>query len=233
MPDYYMVTIDGPAGSGKTTAAQGLARRLGIKYFNSGALYRAVAWMGLNSGIDLDDSSALLGRLKRTRVETREVDGVEHVFLDGRDVTVELFKNEISREVYRVADPAEIRREVGKLAHKLNADRSFVTEGRDQGTEVFPEADVKFYLDARPEVRAERRRVELEQRGEKISGEELLRQILERDERDRTREIGALRRAPDAICLDNSDVGREETVDRMVKLVKDRLGAQGPPGTRT
>jgi len=224
MRDHYLVTIDGPAGSGKTTAAQGLARRLGISYFNSGALYRAIAWLGLSSDIDLDDTSGLLERLRRTRFQTCEVDGAEHLFLDGRDVTGELFRNEISREVYRVADPPEIRREVGKLAHELNAGRSFVTEGRDQGTEVFPEADVKFYLDARPEVRAERRRLELEQRGEKISAEELLRQILERDERDRTRKIGALRRADDAIHLDNSGLDREETVDRMVKLVKERLG---------
>jgi cytidylate kinase len=225
MPDYYIVTIDGPAGSGKTTAAQGLARRLGIKYFNSGALYRAIAWMGLSAGIDLSDTPALLARLKRTRIETREVDGKERLLLDGRDVTEELSRNEISREVYRVADPAEIRREVGKLAHKLNASRSFVTEGRDQGTEVFPEAAVKFYLDARPEVRAERRRLELEKRGERISREELLRQILERDERDRARKMGALRRADEAVYLDDSDLDREQTVEWMVGVVKKRMGA--------
>lgn len=224
MPDHYIVTIDGPAGSGKTTAAQGLARRLGIKYFNSGALYRAVAWLGLSAGIDLGDTPRLLARLKRTRIETREVDGKERLLLDGRDVTEELSRNEISREVYRVADPAEIRREVGNLAHRLNASRSFVTEGRDQGTEVFPEAAVKFYLDARPEVRAERRRLELEGRGERISREAVLRQILERDARDRGRKIGALRRTDEAVYLDDSDLSREETVERMVGVVKERLG---------
>lgn len=223
MTDSYKITIDGTAGSGKTTAARGLARRLGIRYFSSGALYRAITWLGLASGIDLDDTRALMARLGQVKVETREVDGEERLLVDGRDVTDEIFRNEISREVHRVADPPVIRREVGRLAHALNADTSFVTEGRDQGTDVFPEAEVKFYLDARPEMRARRRRLELEKRGERISEEDVLREILERDERDCTRKVGALRRAEDAICVDNSDLDAGETVERLFELVQERL----------
>ena len=223
MGDRYVITIDGPAGSGKTTAARGLARRLGIRYFSSGALYRAIAWLGKTAGIDLDDSAALIGRLRDVNLETREVGGEVHLLLDGKDLTAELARNDISREVYRVADPPEIRREVGRLAHELNAGVSFVTEGRDQGTEVFPEARAKFYLDARPEVRAERRRVELEKLGERVSAEEVLRQIVERDGRDRTRKVGALRRASGAIDLDNSDLDPQETVERLFELVRERL----------
>ena len=122
-----------------------------------------------------------------------------------------------------MADPPAMRREVGRLAHQLNATRSFVTEGRDQGTEVWPGAQVKFYLDARPEVRARRRRLDLEERGESISQAEVLRQILERDERDRTRKVGALRRAGDAIYVDNSDLDIEETIERLLELTRERL----------
>lgn len=224
MSDRYIITIDGPAGSGKSTAARRLARRLGIHYFNSGALYRAITWMGLEAGIDLDDTDALLVHLRGVRIETRAVEGREHLFLDGRDITDELFQNRISREVYLVADAPAVRCEVGRLARELNGDRSFVTEGRDQGTEVFAEARVKFYLDARPEVRAERRRRELEQRGESVSAEDVLRDIRERDERDRSRKVGALRPAPDAIRLDNSDLDEEQTVERLLELARGRLG---------
>jgi len=223
MSDRHIITIDGPVGSGKSTAARGLAQKLGIRYFNSGALYRAIAWMGLDAGIDLDDTAALLTRLGQAKVEMREVAGETHLFLDGRDIMGEVFRNEISLEVHRVADPPTIRREVGRLAHELTAGWSFVTEGRDQGTEVWPEAQLKFYLDARPEVRAERRRLELEKRGEKVSLDDVLRQILERDERDRTRKVGALRRADDAIYVDNSDLDIEETVDRLFELASGRM----------
>lgn len=223
MSERYIITIDGPAASGKTTAARGLARRLGIQYFSSGALYRAITWMGLASGIDLDDTAAVLARLREAKIETREIDGKERLFLDGRDITDELACNEISREVHRVANPPSIRREAGRLAHELNAGRSFVTEGRDQGTEVFPEARVKFYLDARPEVRAKRRRLELEARGESISEEKLLEEILERDRRDRSREIGALRRADDAVVVDNSQLDEGATVERLLALLTGRL----------
>ncbi len=223
MSDQYIITIDGPAGSGKSTAARGLAQRLGISYFNSGALYRAITWMGLDTGIDLDDTGALIERLGRVKIELRDVDGKERLFLDGRDVADELFENKISREVHRVADPPAVRREVGRLAHELNAGRSFVTEGRDQGTEVWPEAQVKFYLDARPEVRARRRRLDLEERGERVPQDEVLRQILERDERDRARKVGALRRASDAIYVDNSDLDIEGTVERLLELARERL----------
>ena len=226
MGENYVITIDGPAGSGKSTAARGLARRLGIRYFNSGALYRAITWLGLSAGIDLDDADALLARLGRTVISTREKDAQERVLVAGRDVTDELFQNRITREVWHVADAAPIRREIGRLAHRLNAGRSFVAEGRDQGTEVFPEADVKIYLDARPEVRSERRRAELELRGEHIAPEEMLRQVIERDTRDKSRPAGRLRMAPDAIRVDNSDFTPEQTLERLLDLVRGRLAAK-------
>ena len=166
MSENYIITIDGPAGSGKSTAARGVARRLGIRYFNSGAIYRAIACLAMKHGIPLAETDSVVARVRRTKFETRNVVGAERMFLDDEDVTDRLFQNEISRQVYLVADPPAIRREVGRLARELNAGTSFVTEGRDQGTEVFPEARVKFYLDARPEKRAERRRLELESRGE-------------------------------------------------------------------
>ncbi|HUV38738.1 MAG TPA: (d)CMP kinase [Planctomycetota bacterium] len=223
MSDRYIITIDGPAGSGKTTAARGLARRLGVKYFSSGALYRAIAWLGMRHGIDLDDTDTVLERLRSSRIALVEADGRERVCVDGEDVTDALSRNTISLEVHRVADPPAIRAEVGRLAHELNAGRSFVTEGRDQGTEVFPEATVKFYLDARPEVRAERRRRELESRGERVPAAKLLDEILERDRRDRERKVGALRMADDAVRVDNSDLDCDETVERLYDICTSRL----------
>jgi cytidylate kinase len=224
MSDYDIITIDGPAGSGKSTAARALARRLRITYFSSGALYRAIVYLGIRDGIDLDDTAVLLKRLGEVRIETRTVDGDEHVFLDGEDVHASLFANEISRQVFHVADPPTLRREVGRLAHELTSGRSFVTEGRDQGTDVFPEATVKFYLDAQPEERARRRWAELRSRGENVSEAEVLRQVTERDRRDLARPVGALKKAADAIVVDNSELTVDETVDRLYELVKNRHG---------
>ena len=223
MSDRYIITIDGPAGSGKTTAARGLARKLGISYFSSGALYRATAWLAMQAGIDLDDTEAVLERLQATTITLNDRGGREHLLIDGEDVTDALSRNEISLAVHRVADPPAIRREVGRLAHRLNAGRSFVTEGRDQGTEVFPEATVKFYLDARPEVRAERRRLELASRGEPIAADTLLKEIVARDRRDRERKVGTLRAAPDAVHVDNSDLDEEDTVLQLHELCRERL----------
>lgn len=224
MSDYDIITIDGPAGSGKSTAARALARRLRVTYFNSGALYRVIVYMGIRDGIALEDTAALLKRLGEVRIETRTVGGDEHVFLDSEDVHARLFANEISRQVFHVADPPALRREVGRLAHELTAGRSFVTEGRDQGTEVFPEATVKFYLDARPDERARRRWAELRSRGENVPEGKVLRQVVERDRRDLTRPVGALKKAADAIVVDNSELTVDETVDRLYELVKSRHG---------
>jgi cytidylate kinase len=223
MADPVIITIDGPAGSGKSTAARGLARRLGIRYFNSGALYRAVTWLGMEDGIDLDDSVRLLDRLSSVRIETHDTVEGERLLIDGCDVTGKLFQNEISRQVYHVADVLPIRRAVGRLARRLNEDVSFVAEGRDQGTIVFPEADVKFYLDAHPDERADRRWKELRERGEDVPRETVLREIRERDRRDFSRPVGPLKKPDDAIVVDNSQMTLEETVERLFELTRRRL----------
>ncbi len=223
MSAHYIITIDGPAGTGKSTAAPALARRLGFRFFGSGSFYRAIAWMSLDAGITLDDSEAIVKHLRLAHVTMEEVDGRDRVYVDGRDVTDALFDNRISQVVYKVADPPIIRREASRLAREMTSGTSFVTEGRDQGTVVFPDADIKFYLDAGLEARAERRWRELQVKGDNTSLDEVRRQISERDERDRGREIGALTQPKDAIYVDNSDMTLEETIERLYDLASERL----------
>lgn len=223
MKAHYIITIDGPAGTGKSTAAPALARKLEFRFFGSGSLYRAIAWMSLDAGISLDDSEAIVKHLRLAHISMKEVDGRDRVYVDGRDVTDALFDNRISQVVYKVADPPIIRREASRLAREMTRDTSFVTEGRDQGSVVFPDADIKFYLDASLEARAERRWKELQIKGDSTSLDEVRRQIGERDGRDRGREVGALRQPEDAIYVDNSDITLDETIERLYDLATERL----------
>jgi cytidylate kinase len=220
-----IITIDGPAGAGKSTIARRLADALGYVLVDTGAMYRAVALAGRADGEDWTDAEPM-GRVARSLVargalsfERAETAGVR-VRIDGRDVTESIRSPEIARGASAVSAHASVRDALLDLQRQAGSSGGVVLEGRDLGTVVFPDADLKFFLTARPEVRARRRFEELAAKGVSVSYDETLRDVLFRDEQDSTRAVAPLRQAPDAMVVDDSDMGIEETVARMTARVR-------------
>jgi cytidylate kinase len=214
-----IVTIDGPAGSGKSTAARLLARRLGFEFLDTGAMYRAVALECLESKIPLDDE-ARVAEVARGL----EIDALGPVVrANGRDVTAAIRAPEISGAASRVAANPAVREAMVQQQRQAAAGRNVVTEGRDQGTIVFPDALCKFYLTADPDERARRRQLELAEQGERVTFEELRAQILERDTRDKTREAAPLVAADDALRIDTTNMTTDEVIACLDKIVRARM----------
>ena len=214
-----IVTIDGPAGSGKSTAARGLAERLGFDYIDTGAMYRAVAHSCLAADIDTTDRTSVTERAAELRIG---FDG-QDVLLDGVNISTALRSPSISEAASRVAQHPGVRAEMVRQQQAMVRERDLVTEGRDQGTEVFPNAECKFFLEASAEVRAVRRQEELLARGVEVPLKETLEQIRQRDHRDRTREISPLRPAEDAIVIDSSELTADGVLDRFEAHVRQCL----------
>jgi cytidylate kinase len=222
-----VVTIDGTVGSGKSTAAAGLARRLGAAHLDTGAMYRALTLKALETGADLEDAGALEALARASTVDLDGAPGRQRVRLDGRDVTDEIRENRVSTHSHYLARTPGVR---GVL---VRAQRRFaqsagrvVAEGRDQGTVVFPDAEVKFFLDADPEVRAHRRQMELQARGQYVSYRSVLEEIRERDRRDSTREADPLRMAPDAVRVDTTGLDVEGMIEALAAEVRRRTGGE-------
>jgi CMP/dCMP kinase len=214
-----IVTIDGPAGAGKSSAARALAQRLGFEYLDTGAMYRAVTLAALRARIDLTDDNAYEGLLADMRLELP----AGRVLLNGEDVTSAIRKLEVTAASGAVADRAPVRRRLVELQRQIAAGRDMICEGRDQGTVVFPRAACKFFLVADSEERARRRQREMAARGEMVPWEELLRAQELRDRRDAARDIAPMIPAPDAIRLDSTHLSLEEMVARMEAEVRRRM----------
>jgi cytidylate kinase len=224
-----VITIDGTSGSGKSTAASGLARRLGARHLDTGAMYRALTLKALETREDLEDADALTRLAATTELDLDGTPGAQRVLLDGRDVTGPIRENRISTNAHYLARTAGVRRVLVEKQRAFAARAgSIVTEGRDQGTAVFPNADVKFYLDAAPDVRARRRQLELDARGEYKSYRDVLAEVVERDRRDSTREADPLREAEGAVHVDTSDMDIDEMVEALAAEVLRRV----PPEAR-
>lgn len=227
-----VITIDGTSGSGKTTAAAGLARRLHAWHLDTGAMYRALTLKALQAGVDLEDPQALVAMAEGTDIEWDGDPVALRVRLDGRDVTEAIRENRVSIHSHYLARTPEVRRVLveKQRAFATRAGR-IVTEGRDQGTVVFPDADVKFFLDADPEVRARRRQLELQSRGEYKSFREVLEEIRERDRRDATRAADPLKPAENAVRVDTTDTTIGETLETLLAEVRRRVpSARIEPG---
>jgi cytidylate kinase len=219
-----IVTIDGPAGAGKSTAARQLAARLGFQFLDTGAMYRVVTWACLSRRVDLQNPAAVAAAAKSVRME---FDG-DHVFADGVDVTHGIRTIEVTHESRHIAANVDVRAHLVELQRQMARGRDVVTEGRDQGTVAFPHAECKFFITAAPRERALRRQRELAARGETVPLNELLDQIVQRDRRDEMRDVGALKSAPDAITIDTSNLSPDQTLDRLEAIVRGKmLGERG------
>jgi cytidylate kinase len=225
-PRRPIVAIDGPVASGKSTVARLVAERLGFLYIDTGAMYRAAAWKAMQAGLDWEDRAAVSALIEETQIELRREESGIRVYCDGHDVTVQIRRPEVSRATSAVADNPAVRERLVALQREMGRSGGVVMEGRDIGTVVFPEAEVKVFLDARPEERARRRVEELRAAGLTVSYEETLRDLLERDRRDRARPTGALRVPDGATTIDSSDVRVEEVVKKVEKRVR-RLQVNG------
>ena len=224
-----IVAIDGPSGSGKSSVARLLAGRLGFWHLDTGAIYRAFTLRALRRGADMRDARALAALVAPGAVVLEPTAVRERVLLDGLDVTDEIRTPGVTGEIHWLADAAIVRDRVTPIARDMARGRDVVTEGRDTTTVIFPEADLKFFVDASPEERARRRGLELASRGTPQPPELLLRRIHERDERDRTRAAGPLIRAADAIYVDTSHMPREAVIERLFQEVVRLRSTARPP----
>jgi cytidylate kinase/pantoate ligase/cytidylate kinase len=219
-----IITLDGPAGAGKSSAARALAARLGWCYMDTGAMYRAVTLVALEQGISLEDAGRLAAVAEAIVIEFRE----GRVLVDGRDVSREIRTERITAATRPVADAPPVRAAMKRIQRRMAAGLDIVTEGRDQGSEVFPDADVKVFLTASAEERARRRHREEVMRGSGISLPDVLAAQAARDDGDRVRAVGAMRAADDALVLETDGLGPEQVVDRLVGLIEARRGPRRP-----
>jgi cytidylate kinase len=215
-----IITIDGPAGAGKSTVASALARRLDFDFLDTGATYRAVTWKALKDNVAMEDPLAIARVAREAVIEFRDGPAGRRVFCDGEDVTKQIRTPCVTSAVRYVADEPEARGALIALQRRFAEGKDVVTEGRDQGTEVFPDADVKFYLDASIEARAMRRFNDIIAMGESQSIEQVRSEVKERDRVDMGRAVGALRRSDDMILVDSTDLEVEEVVDVMVSFIR-------------
>ena len=213
-----IVTLDGPAGAGKSSTARALASRLGWCYMDTGAMYRAVALMALDRGIPLDDSAGLAELAEAITIEFRE----GRVVVDGRDVSTEIRTDRITQATRPVADAPPVREAMKRVQRRMAEGIDVVTEGRDQGSVVFPAAALKVFLTASPEERARRRHHEEAARGNAASLEAILAAQSQRDEGDRTRAVGAMKPADDAVIVETDGLTAEEVVNRLVAMIEAR-----------
>lgn len=219
-----VVAIDGPAGAGKSTAARKLAQRLGYVLVDTGALYRGVALAAFERGVDWEDGPSLGALVDSLSLSfARTEDGAAHLCIDGLDRSADIRTPHISTGASRVSRHPEVRRALLGLQRRLGAQGGVVLEGRDIGTVVFPDAEVKVFLTASDEARAQRRYSELRHAGHEVDLDRVLADIRERDRLDSQRDVAPMRAADDAIVLDTSDLSLDQVLDQLEHIVKKRM----------
>lgn len=216
------VAIDGPAGAGKSTIAKAAAKELGFIYVDTGALYRAVAYNAVKTGA-IDDEQKIINMLDLTKVELKYVNGVQAVYLNGEDVSAFIRTSEISMGASKVSAIPQVRAFLLNLQREIASKNNVIMDGRDIATVVLPNADVKIFLFASPECRAERRYKELIEKGESVSFDDVLKDVNQRDYQDSHREIAPLKPSDDSIMADTSELTLQESIDLIVNTIKEKI----------
>lgn len=212
-----IVTIDGPAGAGKSSIARQAARELGFEFLDTGAMYRAITFGALRSGIELGDVPELIRYVRQADLTWQ----AHRVYLDGQDVTASIRGDQVNAAIRAIADVPEIRDHLSQKQRQIAEGRDIVTEGRDQGADVFPHAQCKIFLTASPEERARRRQRQLAEGGQSVPLEDVLAAQNRRDLEDRLRPVGRLRAAADATVLATDGMTPEQVLERVLKIVRD------------
>ena len=221
---HKSIAIDGPSGAGKSTLAKALAEALGFLYVDTGAIYRTVGLRAFRAGADPADPAAVVPLLEGLDIGMRHAgDGLQRMYLNGEDVTEAIRRHEISAYASAVSAIPAVRAFLLEQQRALAREHDVVMDGRDIGTVVLPEADVKIFLTAAPEVRARRRWLELKQRGQETGFDTVLRDVLARDEQDTHRSAAPLRQAEDAVLADTTDKDLEQSLALLTQIAKERL----------
>ena len=225
-----VIAMDGPAGVGKSTVGNLVAKSLGYKFINTGEMYRALTWKALEDGLDLNDNEKVLALAKGLRWEFKPVEEggtTLKTFIDGTGVTLQIREERVSVNSSLVAGNPGVRKFLSKLQRELGEGGSIVMEGRDITTNVFPDADVKIYLDASPEERADRRYRQLKAAGQEADRDKILAAILKRDLNDLKREINPLKQAPDALVIDSTKLTMHQVADKILRRIRKGAKANG------
>ena len=224
----FAVAIDGPGGAGKSTISKEIAKRLGIIYVDTGALYRTVGYYARENGLSVEDSKVselITPLLDQINIEIAYVDGAQHVILNGEDLGDKIRQPDISMYASACSSVATVRAFLLEAQKKLARENSVIMDGRDIGTVILPDAEVKIFLTASDEARATRRYKELTEKGKEVKYEDVLRELVERDRADSSRAVAPLKPADDAHIFDNSGYNFEESVEYIINHIKGKIGA--------
>ncbi len=218
----FIVGIDGPAGSGKGTVTKAISNRLGLINIDTGSTYRCVALETLNRGISLDDKEEIINVANEIDINIESREDGDKIYLNGKDVTKEIRSKEVTKIVSPISSIVEVRLKMVEVQRKLAEGKDIIMEGRDICTYVFPNADVKIYLDASLEERARRRFEENQEKGIDMNYEEVLENIKNRDYNDKNKEIGSLMLAPDSIIVDTTNLTINEVVEKIIGIIEEK-----------
>ncbi|MBE6643677.1 MAG: (d)CMP kinase [Ruminococcaceae bacterium] len=219
----YKIALDGPSGSGKSVMAKAVAKKLNILYVDTGALYRAIGLFMYRNGVDVADKAAVVANLKNVDVKLSQSEEGQVVYLNGENVNKDIRLPEISMYASGVSSIPEVRAFLLELQRDAAKTNNVIMDGRDIGTVIFPDAEVKIFLFARDEVRAKRRYLELKEKGIDTTLEEVLNDMQRRDENDRTRAIAPAVPAEDAVMLDSSELNIDQTIDAIIDIIEKRI----------
>lgn len=213
------IAIDGPVGAGKSTIAKAVADKLNILHLDTGAMYRALGLTAAKGKMDLDDGEAMVRLMEKTKITVRYEAGCQHTYVNGQDASTEIRQPQISMAASRVSRHPGVRDRMVALQQSLAANQDMVLDGRDIGTRVLPGAAVKIFLTAAPEERARRRYLELRKKGGRDAYEDVLEDLLKRDEQDQNRPVDPLRAAADAVTVDTTELTFDESVEKILSIV--------------